>query len=100
MRELIGEKTTYVILQERGEAQDGVIDRVPLIYNAGYGSFSSIDDVLLATHFDSKEDAIELADLQNEISRILKQDFNYIVIENFVRRNLVENEVQEEEPQE
>lgn len=95
MRELIGEQTTYVILQERDEAQDGVINRVPLVYNVGYGSFNSVDDVLQATHFDIKEEAIELANLQNEISRILKQDFNYIVVEHFVRRSLVENEVQE-----
>ena len=102
MQEYIGEETRYVILQESSQAQMGEMQRQPLIYNTVYGSFTPIEDILGATQFESREEAIELANLQNQISQILKQDFNYIVIENYIRRyqitgDVIEPEVPEEE---
>ena len=97
MQEYIGEETRYVILQEVSQAQMGELQREPLIYNTVYGSFTPIGDILGATQFESREEAIELANLQNQISQILKQDFNYIVIENYIRRYQITGDVVEPE---
>lgn len=97
MQEYIGEETRYVILQEAPQAQMGELQRQPLVYNTGYGSFTPVGDILSATQFKSKEEAIELANLQNQISQILKQDFNYIVIENYIRRSQITGDVIEPE---
>ena len=89
MNEYVGEKTTYVVLQETPEAEDGVTRRIPLVYNTGTGAFSHAYDFLGATQFDVQDEAIELANLQNQISQILKQSYNYILIKNVVVREVV-----------
>lgn len=98
MQEYTGEKITYVVLQEDTKTEQGELQRRPLIYNTGYGSFTPVGDILGATHFEDQVEAVELADLQNKISTILKQDFNYIVVENYIRRKVVSGEDQEETP--
>lgn len=100
MQAYIGEETRYVVLQEVPQAHMGELQRQPLIYNTGYGSFTPTGDILSATQFESKEEAIELANLQNQISQILKQDFNYIVVENYIRRTQITgNPVEPELPE-
>lgn len=108
MQEYIGEEITYVILQERPDDLDGVQLRIPLQYSPREGSFMAVSDFLSATAFKTQEEAVELANLQNQISTLLKQDLNYIVVESLVRRTqitgepIVEPEVpeSEEEPTE
>lgn len=95
MKEYIGEETRYVILQEDSQAQMGELQRQPLIYNTGHGSFTPVGDILGATQFEYKEEAIELANLQNRISQILKQNLNYIVVENYIRRFQITGDVVE-----
>lgn len=100
MNDYIGESIKYVIIQERPEAQDGIVTRMPLQYNDYLGAFSHTTDILLATMFEDKNEAIRLANLQNQISVILKQDVNYIVVENHIKRtviDLIEEEVVVEE---
>ena len=100
MQEYIGEETRYVVLQEAPQTQMGELQRQPLIYDERYGSFATAGDILSATQFESKEEAVELANLQNQISQILKQDFNYIVIESYTRRSQITGDVVEpEEPE-
>lgn len=89
MQGYIGEETRYVVLQEAPQAQMGELQRQPLIYNTGYGSFTPTGDILSATQFETQEEAVDLANLQNQISQILKQDFNYIVVENYIRRSQI-----------
>lgn len=89
MNEYVGEKTTYVVLQETTETENGVARRVPLMYDTGIGAFSHASDFLGATQFDTQEEAVGLATLQNQISEILKQSYNYIVIKNVVVREVV-----------
>lgn len=97
MQAYIGEETRYVILQEVSQAQMGELQRQPLVYNTGHGSFTPVGDILNATQFKTKEEAIELANLQNQISQILKQDFNYIVVESYTKRSQITGDVTEPE---
>lgn len=90
MNDYVGESIRYVILQERAEAENGIVTRMPLQYNDYLGAFSHTTDILGATMFEDKNEAIRLANLQNQISTILKQDMNYIVVENHIKRTVIE----------
>ena len=92
MQEFIGIKTTYVILKERSETEAGELMRLPVKFNNYDGSQVTVYDLDSASHFEVKEDAISLADLHNQISVLLKQDLNYIVVENKIERTIVEAE--------
>ena len=100
MENIVGIKTTYVIYQERPEVQAGMGLTVPLIYNAYSGSFNETSSVRDATHFDVEEEAIQLATLQNQITQILRQNFNYIVIKLVDERTSVYSGKEVDEPEE
>ena len=100
MDNVTGERITYVIYQERPEVRDGVSVAVPLTYNAYNGSFNEMPDFRDATAFESEEEAIQLATLQNTISGILKQSFNYIVIKQVNTRTTVYSGKEVDEPEE
>ena len=89
MLNITGEEVRYIVYQEKPEVRDGASVTVPLIYNSYNGSFSESVDILSATLFESEEEAIELATLQNKISQILKQDFNYIVVKRVETREAI-----------
>ena len=99
MLNITGEETRYVVYQEKPEVRDGASVTVPLIYNSYNGAFSEAGDILSATLFESEEEAIQLATLQNQISQILKQDFNYIVIKRVDTRTAVYLGKEVEEPE-
>ena len=80
MQGITGEIVRYVVYQEKPEVRDGANVTVPLTYNSYNGAFSEAFEFAQATLFESEEEAIQLATLQNQISQILKQSFNYIVI--------------------
>ena len=92
MQEYIGNQTTYVVLQERSESEAGELLRLPVKFNNYDGSQVTVYDLDSASHFEVKEDAISLANLHNQISVLLKQDLNYIVVENKIERAIVEAE--------
>lgn len=89
MLNITGEETRYVVYQEKPEVRDGASVTVPLIYNSYNGSFSEAGDILSATLFEEEDEAIELATLQNQISQILKQSFNYIVVKRVETREAI-----------
>lgn len=80
MSSITGEQIDYIIYQEKPEVNEGVNVTVPLTYHAYNGSFSEAYTFSQATLFQSEEEAVEIATLQSQMSKILKQDFNYIVI--------------------
>lgn len=98
MLNITGEEIRYVIYQEKPEVKDGASVTVPLIYNSYNGSFSEVADILSATLFESEEEAVQLATLQNQISQILKQSFNYIVVKRVETREIIYSDKPAEEP--
>ena len=99
MQGITGETVRYIVYQEKPEVKDGASVTVPLIYNSYNGSFSEVVDILSATLFESEEEAIQLATLQNQISQILKQSFNYIVVKQVDTRTTVYSGIEIEEPE-
>lgn len=89
MQTITGEQIRYIIYQEKPEVREGQNVTVPLIYNSYNGSFSEATNLLNATMFESEEEAIQMATLQNQISEILKQSFNYIVIKRVETRETI-----------
>lgn len=100
MEGIIGEKTIYVVYQERKELSDSdeVISQ-PLTFDLYNGSIYTTSRFEDATHFVSKEKATELARLHNDISEILEQELNYVVIEQVDTRKEVFREIGEPEPE-
>ena len=80
MQGVTSETVRYLVYQEKPEVLDGANVTVALTYNSYNGAFSEAYEFSNATLFESEEEAIQLATLQNQISQILKQSFNYIVI--------------------
>ena len=98
MLNITGEEIRYVIYQEKPEVKDGASVTVPLIYNSYNGSFSEVGDILSATLFEEEDEAVELATLQNQISQILKQNFNYIVVKRVETLEIIYSDKPSEEP--
>ena len=98
MQGVTGERIRYVVYQEKPEVRDGANVTVPLTYNSYNGAFSEAFEFSQATLFESEEEAIQLATLQNQISQILKQSFNYIVIKQVDTRTAVYSGKEIEEP--
>ena len=98
MQGITGETIRYVVYQEKPEVRDGANVTVPLTYNSYSGAFSESFEFAQATVFESEEEAIQLATLQNQISQILKQSFNYIVIKQVDTRTAVYSGKEIEEP--
>lgn len=92
MEEKVGSKTVYFITQK--DRESGREDFV--IYNEYNGSFSTHQASNEATRFNLKEQAVDLARLQNQMSELLKQKFEYRVIEEVVTRTEVSLVEQEE----
>ena len=99
MQGVTGETIRYVVYQEKPEVRDGANVTVPLTYNSYNGAFSEAFEFVQATLFESEEEAIQLATLQNQISQILKQSFNYIVIKQVDTRTTVYSGKEVEEPE-
>ena len=99
MQGITGETVRYVVYQETPEVQDGANVTVPLTYNSYNGAFSEAFEFANATLFESEEEAIQLATLQNQISQILKQSFNYIVVKQVDTRTTVYSGKEIEEPE-
>lgn len=89
MLNITGEQTRYVVYQEKPEVRDGANITVPLTYNSYSGAFSEAYEFREATLFESEEEAVQLATLQNQISQILKQSFNYIVVKQVDTREVI-----------
>lgn len=99
MQGVTGEAVRYVVYQEKPEVRDGANITVPLAYNSYNGAFSEVIEFLEATLFESEEEAVQLATLQNQISQILKQSFNYIVVKQVDTRTTVYSGKEIEEPE-
>ena len=99
MQDITGEIVRYVVYQEKPEVLDGANVTVPLTYNSYNGAFSEAYEFAQATLFETEEEAIQLATLQNQISQILKQSFNYIVIKQVITRTTVFLGKEIEEPE-
>ena len=99
MQGVTGETVRYVVYQEKPEVQDGANVTVPLTYNSYNGAFSEAYEFSNATLFESEEEAIQLATLQNQIGQILKQSFNYIVIKQVNTLTTVYSGKEIEEPE-
>ena len=99
MQGVTGETVRYVVYQEKPEVRDGANVTVALTYNSYNGAFSEAYEFSNATLFESEEEAIQLATLQNQISQILKQSFNYIVIKQVITRTTVFLGKEIEEPE-
>ena len=89
MLNITGEETRYVIYQEKPEVRDGANITVPLTYNSYNGAFNEAHEFREATLFESEEEVVQLATLQNQISQILKQNFNYIVVKQVDKREVI-----------
>lgn len=100
MQGITGETVRYVVYQEKPEVRDGANVKVALTYNSYNGAFSEAFEFANATLFESEEEAIQLATLQNQISQILKQSFNYIVIKQVDTRTAVYSGKEIEDPEE
>ena len=98
MLNITGEQTRYVVYQEKPEVRDGANIIVPLTYNSYGGSFSEAYEFREATLFESEEEAVQLATLQNQISQILKQSFNYVVVKQVDTREVIYSGKPVEEP--
>ena len=99
MQGITGTKVRYVVYQEKPEVREGTNVTVALTYNSYNGAFSEAFNFGDATLFEHEEEAIQLATLQNQISQILKQDFNYIVIKQVDTRTAVYSGKEIEEPE-
>ena len=100
MQGITGTQVRYVVYQEKPEVRDGANVTVPLTYNSYNGSFSEAGDILSATLFEEEEEAVQMATLQNQISQILRQSFNYIVVKRVETRETVYSGKEIEEPEE
>ena len=99
MQGVIGEKVRYVVYQEKPEVRDGANITVPLTYNSYSGAFNEAYEFAQATLFESEEEAVQLATLQNQISQILKQSFNYIVVKQVDTRTTIYSGIEIKEPE-
>ena len=99
MQYITGERVHYVVYQEKPEILDGANVTVPLTYSSYNGAFSEAFEFAQATLFESEEEAIRLATLQNQISQILQQSFNYIVVKQVGTRAIVYSGKEIEEPE-
>ena len=99
MQGITGETVSYVVYQEKPEVRDGANVTIALTYNSYSGAFNEASEFSQATLFESEEEAIQLATLQNQISQILKQSFNYIVIKQVDARTTVYSGIEIKEPE-
>lgn len=83
MEKIIGSEVKYFMVQESTE-NDG---EMFIVYNEYNGSFSTSPIAVEATKFNLKVQAVDLAKLQNQMSQLLKQKFQYKVIEEVISRS-------------
>lgn len=96
MQEMTGLVTKYFITQVNLDTKEEQF----VEYNAYVGSFNTTSLADAVTKFESKEQAVALAKLQNQMSALLNRQFSYRVIEEVVTRTEVFSEIKEveEEP--
>ena len=91
MSKFNGIKKAYYIIQKNESGLEQ-----PISYQVYNGSFVTMDTIENSTPFEYKQQALDLAKIQTLAEKILKNGFEYYVLESVIERKVVSEEPVEE----